>query len=155
MVASLFPLQSEASFSNVWMWKATGTLLAFSYSAYICTLYKLIILTAFLTLGMAGFIVVEMTERKRRTKLALEHGMSNESGQKPEVMEMKAEQTNNAKIANGDVEAPKINYVPVVDKGGTGHSDRELETDVQNDDFKYSYDNTGFADDQDSWSTRL
>ncbi len=69
----MFAEKSEAAFSNYRMWESIGFILAFGYSASLCTESKLIIVTMVtccLLLGMCGYFIVEAMERKKNTRQA-------------------------------------------------------------------------------------
>ena len=60
----LFAKESEAAFSNYRMWESLGFIIAFAYSASLCTSVKLYVLTSVLGVGMAGYFVVEYLHKK-------------------------------------------------------------------------------------------
>jgi hypothetical protein len=60
----LFPKSEEAAFSNYRLWESVGFIIAFAYSQYICVDAKLYVLVAILSLGMAGYGVVEVLQRR-------------------------------------------------------------------------------------------
>ena len=56
----LFPEDSEAAFSNYRLWESMGFLFAFiSQACGVCLLPKLVLALVFLTLGMAGYLILE------------------------------------------------------------------------------------------------
>lgn len=48
------------------MWESVGFIIAFAYSNYLCTNAKLYILTSMLLVGMACYLVVEITLGKQQ-----------------------------------------------------------------------------------------
>ncbi|GFS30691.1 protein unc-93 homolog A [Nephila pilipes] len=55
----LFKDKEGAAFANYQLWHAVGMAMAFAYSNYICTYYKIYIYAAFSTLGMIGYLLAE------------------------------------------------------------------------------------------------
>lgn len=55
----LFPSKEEAAYSNFRLWEATGSVLAYAYSPYMCTYLKLYILLGFLIVGILGYCIIE------------------------------------------------------------------------------------------------
>ncbi len=66
LYASVFAENCDAAFSNYRLWDSIGFLMAFGYSASLCTESKLIIVTCVLLLGMCGYFIAEAMERKKR-----------------------------------------------------------------------------------------
>lgn len=62
----LFPGMEEAAYSNFRLWEATGSVIAYAYSPYLCTYIKLYILLGLLCLGLVGYCVIEFTGRIRK-----------------------------------------------------------------------------------------
>lgn len=62
----LFPNKEEAAYSNFRLWEATGSVIAYAYSPYLCTVKKLYILMFILCVGMIGYGVIEKTGRVKR-----------------------------------------------------------------------------------------
>ena len=69
LYGSIFADNSEAAFSNYRMWESLGFIIAFAYSAFLCTDTKLYVTMAFLIGGMLLYFVVEVIERKKLKKL--------------------------------------------------------------------------------------
>merc|ERR1711874_502343 len=62
----LFASDEEAAFSNYRLWESMGFLLAFITQALgVCVFPKIILTIVFLSLGMAGYFVLEIMERKQ------------------------------------------------------------------------------------------
>ncbi|KAK7864566.1 hypothetical protein R5R35_007335 [Gryllus longicercus] len=61
LYAILFPNMEEAAYSNFRLWQSIGFVIAFSYSHYLCTVYKLYIVLALLVVGVAGYLGIEYT----------------------------------------------------------------------------------------------
>merc|ERR1711874_261444 len=62
----LFASDEEAAFSNYRLWESMGFLLAFiTQASGVCVFPKLILTIVFLSLGMAGYFVVEFLEYKK------------------------------------------------------------------------------------------
>lgn len=78
----IFSKESEAAFSNYRMWESLGFIIAFAYSAYICTSTKLYVTISVLFLGMIGYLIVEfMTYKKSKAEEALgKQGMETANG---------------------------------------------------------------------------
>lgn len=62
----MFPTESEAAFSNYRLWESVGFIIAYAYSAFICTSVKAYILTGVLVLGMTGYFITENNIRKAK-----------------------------------------------------------------------------------------
>ena len=60
-----FPRDSEAAFSNYRMWESLGFVIAFVYSPFICTRWKIVILMCVLVIGMTCYVIVEKDMRKQ------------------------------------------------------------------------------------------
>lgn len=73
----LFPGKEEASYSNFRLWEATGSVITYAYSPYLCTRLKLYILLGLLLVGVVGYTVIEYLEYKVKSDLTLKrkHGM--------------------------------------------------------------------------------
>ena len=56
----------EAAYSNFRLWEATGSVVAYAYSPYLCTYIKLYILLGLLCFGMIGYSVIEFTGRIKK-----------------------------------------------------------------------------------------
>ncbi|XP_012282873.1 UNC93-like protein [Orussus abietinus] len=56
----LFPGSEEAAYSNFRLWEATGSVVAYAYSPYLCTDMKLYILMVILGVGMVGYALIEL-----------------------------------------------------------------------------------------------
>ncbi|XP_015512738.2 UNC93-like protein isoform X1 [Neodiprion lecontei] len=63
----LFPGKEEAAYSNFRLWEATGSVLAYAYSPYLCTNIKLYILLAILCIGVTGYVIIIRKGRASRT----------------------------------------------------------------------------------------
>lgn len=57
----LFPGMEEAAYSNFRLWEATGSVIAYSYSSYLCTSTKLYLLIGILIIGVVGYGIIEFT----------------------------------------------------------------------------------------------
>ncbi|XP_015605265.1 UNC93-like protein [Cephus cinctus] len=57
----LFPNKEEAAYSNFRLWEATGSVLSYAYSPYLCTFNKLYTLMGILCVGMIGYGIIEGT----------------------------------------------------------------------------------------------
>jgi len=63
----LFASDEEAAFSNYRLWESMGFFLAFITQATgVCVFPKLLLALVFLALGMAGYFIVEVRERKNK-----------------------------------------------------------------------------------------
>ena len=61
----LFASDEEAAFSNYRLWESMGFLLAFiTQASGVCVFPKLILALFFLAIAMAGYLMLEMLERK-------------------------------------------------------------------------------------------
>merc|ERR1711892_499472 len=61
----LFASDEEAAFSNYRLWESMGFLLAFiTQASGVCVMPKLIFALVFLTIGMVGYLMLELLERK-------------------------------------------------------------------------------------------
>lgn len=60
----IFPGQSEAAFSNYRLWEATGFIIAYACSTVLCVSSKVVVLNVFLLLGIAGYYVIEILEKR-------------------------------------------------------------------------------------------
>ncbi|GLV56212.1 uncharacterized protein CBL_21018 [Carabus blaptoides fortunei] len=69
MSGILFPGKEEVSYSNFQLWEATGSVITYAYSPYLCTRLKLYILLGLLLVGVTGYTVIEYLEYKVRTVL--------------------------------------------------------------------------------------
>ncbi|XP_048507028.1 UNC93-like protein isoform X2 [Athalia rosae] len=59
----LFPGKEEAAYSNFRLWEATGSVLAYAYSPYLCTNIKLYLLLTILCVGIIGYAVILRNNR--------------------------------------------------------------------------------------------
>ncbi|KAK0091593.1 hypothetical protein PV326_002979 [Microctonus aethiopoides] len=57
----LFPGMEEAAYSNFRLWEATGSVVAYGYSPYLCTSTKLYVLIIILITGVVGYGIIEFT----------------------------------------------------------------------------------------------
>lgn len=71
MSGILFPGKEEASYSNFRLWEATGSVIAYAYSPYLCTYIKLYILLGLLLIGVTGYTAIEYNESKIKTEVTL------------------------------------------------------------------------------------
>lgn len=62
----LFPGREEAAFSNFRLWEATGSVITYAYSPYLCTGMKLYCLMGILCIGMIGYAAVEWSGKADR-----------------------------------------------------------------------------------------
>ncbi len=60
----MFPTNQEAGFSNYRLWESLGFVVAFAVGNYICVNVKLYILIVFLVVGVAGYAVIEVIQRR-------------------------------------------------------------------------------------------
>lgn len=61
----IFPAdRAPAAFSNYRLWESVGLLVAYISSSTVCVDDKISILLGFLLLGMAGYILVEVMEKR-------------------------------------------------------------------------------------------
>ncbi|XP_043230217.1 UNC93-like protein isoform X2 [Amphibalanus amphitrite] len=67
----IFPHTSEAAFSNYRLWESLGFAISFIYSDMLCVDVKIYILLVVLTLGMIGYLTIEVLERKRCKTLSI------------------------------------------------------------------------------------
>ena len=73
------------------MWESLGFIIAFAYSNFLCTNAKLYVLTSALVVGMACYLVVEITEMKKAKMIKLTNKVSPEkeaNGNDNAAMEM-------------------------------------------------------------------
>lgn len=61
----LFRRNKEAAFSNYRLWESAGFVIAYAYSTTLCARMKLYILFGNLTLGVLGYIIVEIRYRRK------------------------------------------------------------------------------------------
>jgi len=63
----LFGIKKEASagFSNYRLWQALGWVIPLAYSTFLCVRIKLFILMGILTIGMMGYLTIEVSEYKK------------------------------------------------------------------------------------------
>jgi predicted MFS family arabinose efflux permease len=64
----LFPNNEEAAFSNYRLWESLGFVIAYVNTNYLCIDAKLYLLLAILILGMLGYFVIEVFERRKKGK---------------------------------------------------------------------------------------
>lgn len=57
----LFPGKEESGYSNFKLWEATGSVITYAYSPYLCTNIKLYILIGILCIGMLCYLIIELT----------------------------------------------------------------------------------------------
>lgn len=55
----VFPNEEAAAFSNYRLWESLGFVIAYIYGNRICVDAKLSVISAFLVLGMIGYLIVE------------------------------------------------------------------------------------------------
>jgi hypothetical protein len=60
----VFPNEAAAAFSNYRLWESLGFVVAYIYGNRICVDAKLWVISAFLFLGMVGYLIVEWLIRK-------------------------------------------------------------------------------------------
>nr|CAD7201686.1 unnamed protein product [Timema douglasi] len=63
-----FPGQEEGAYNNFSFWYASGFVVNFAYSSYLCTHIKLYILLAVTLFGLLGYYAVEWLERNKERK---------------------------------------------------------------------------------------
>ena len=62
----LFPKEhSEAAFASLRMYEAIGCSIAFAYGQFLCMNVKIYITGGVLVFGMFGYILLEITEKRR------------------------------------------------------------------------------------------
>lgn len=64
----VFPDESEAAFASRVSGYSIGCTIAFSYSFFLCTTTKLIILMVLLLIGMGGYIAVVIIKSRLKAK---------------------------------------------------------------------------------------
>ena len=64
MYGCLFHESQEAAFANYRLFESVGFVMAFGYAAALSTASKLYIVLAFLLLGMIGYTLCEVVDRK-------------------------------------------------------------------------------------------
>jgi hypothetical protein len=57
----LFPGKEESGYANFKLWEATGSVLTYAYSPYLCTDMKLYILMGILCMGIVCYLIIEIT----------------------------------------------------------------------------------------------
>lgn len=62
-----FPDDKEAAFSQFKLWQATGCIVSFSYGNYMCINIKIYILVGLLIVGIFGYILAEISQRRNNT----------------------------------------------------------------------------------------
>ncbi|OXA46753.1 UNC93-like protein [Folsomia candida] len=62
----IFPQDEEAAFSNYRLWESVGFILAYVFSNVLCVRPKLWILVGVITVGMAGYFIIESKEFSRK-----------------------------------------------------------------------------------------
>ncbi|XP_058794594.1 UNC93-like protein [Phymastichus coffea] len=62
----LFPGKEEAGYSNFKLWEATGSVITYAYSPYLCSNVKLYILIGVLSFGMLCYLIIEYTGGVKR-----------------------------------------------------------------------------------------
>lgn len=62
----LFPGQEEAAYSNFRLWEATGSVITYAYSPYLCTRMKIYCMMGILCVGMVGYGLIEWTGKADR-----------------------------------------------------------------------------------------
>ena len=55
----------EAAFANSRLWQSTGIFISYAYSPYLCVAIKLYIIMSVLLIGTAGYLGIEVLEKKR------------------------------------------------------------------------------------------
>ena len=70
LYGALFTENTEAAFANYRLWESIGFVMTYAYQNSIKTQIKIIVCLVFLVLGMAGYTVVEILERKKLCKKA-------------------------------------------------------------------------------------
>lgn len=76
----LFPKNEEAAFANYRLWESLGFIIAFAYSNALCITMKLYILLIMLTIGMIGYLVIEIriVSTKKKQNLSKSDAPNNE-----------------------------------------------------------------------------
>ena len=64
MYGVVFPNEETAAFANYRLWESLGFVIAYIYGNRICVDAKLGVITAFLCLGMIGYLLVEWRIKK-------------------------------------------------------------------------------------------
>ncbi|XP_037025609.1 UNC93-like protein [Bradysia coprophila] len=73
----LFRRNKEAAFSNYRLWESAGFVIAYAYSTTLCARMKLYILFGNLTLGVLGYIIVEIRYRRKQRRLKKQEAKEN------------------------------------------------------------------------------
>ncbi|XP_070201105.1 UNC93-like protein [Littorina saxatilis] len=69
LYGAIFAENTEAAFANYRLWESLGFAMSFWYHAMLTIRSKLYICIAFLLTGMVGYAVVEVTERRKLSRL--------------------------------------------------------------------------------------
>ncbi len=64
----LFQSNQEAAFSNFRLWESVGFAISYAYSNSLCIKSKLYLLTFYLTIGIIGYILIEILENNNTNK---------------------------------------------------------------------------------------
>ncbi|CAL4147767.1 unnamed protein product, partial [Meganyctiphanes norvegica] len=64
MYGNIFPKEAEAAFSNYRLWQALGYVTTYVCSGFLCINVKIYVIMAFLILGMIGYYIIEIMERR-------------------------------------------------------------------------------------------
>ena len=64
----LFQSNQEAAFSNFRLWESLGFFFSYAYSNYFCTNVKLYLLLIYLTIGILGYLAIEINENQKNPK---------------------------------------------------------------------------------------
>ncbi|XP_055389960.1 UNC93-like protein [Condylostylus longicornis] len=65
----LFRRNKEAAFSNYRLWESIGFVVAYAYATTLCANMKLYILLAVITLGVLGYVIVEIRYRRKQKRI--------------------------------------------------------------------------------------
>ncbi|XP_063244913.1 UNC93-like protein isoform X2 [Bacillus rossius redtenbacheri] len=66
---TLFRRNKEAAFSNYRLWESAGFVVAYAYSTHLCARMKLFVMLAVLVVGFAGYLVVELLQKRKADRL--------------------------------------------------------------------------------------
>ncbi|KAL8590617.1 hypothetical protein ACOMHN_011053 [Nucella lapillus] len=70
LYGALFTDNTEAAFANYRLWESAGFVMTYAYQNSLKTAYKLYVCLAFLGIGMLGYAVVEITEKRKQSHKA-------------------------------------------------------------------------------------
>ena len=68
LYGSVFPSTTDAAFSNLFVWKSTGSIILFGISYYVCAYVKILLMMSTLTLGFLCYILIEISIARKNNK---------------------------------------------------------------------------------------